>query len=57
MRRECCEPWVKHASGEGDHEKVVQGGPRDVHQNASESYVAANKEDKNRVNQSKYLDE
>jgi hypothetical protein len=41
VRRAVCQPRVKHAGGEGDHEKVVQGGPRNVHQNASKCYVAA----------------
>ena len=40
--QQCQIPWVEDTGGERNHEKVVEGGPRDVHQNASEGYVAAN---------------
>lgn len=32
--------WVQRAGGEGNHEKIVQCGPRNVHQNASEGHMA-----------------
>jgi hypothetical protein len=37
-------PWVETTSGEGYHQKVVEGGPSNVHQNAPEGHMAAKKE-------------
>jgi hypothetical protein len=39
--RNCCIPGVEDASGEGNHEKVVESGPGDVHQDAPEGHMAA----------------
>ena len=44
VKQKCQIPWVKDTGGERNHEKVVEGGPSNVHQDAPEGHMAAKKE-------------